>query len=45
MKDGIHPNGYAVTNKQTNAARPDQEHDGRGVGNGAIMCTAEFIKK
>lgn len=25
--------------------RPDQEHDGRGVGNGAIMCPAEFIKK
>lgn len=21
MKDGIHPNGYAVTNKQTNADR------------------------
>lgn len=40
MKDGIHPNGYAVTNKQTNADRIRSMTDEELAM--AIMCPAEF---
>lgn len=47
MKDGIHPNGYTVTNKQTNADRirsmTDEELLGLAFSMARMESTVAFM--